>query len=523
MNKLRMLLSCLLSVCCCLPAFARENSPNILFAIADDWGLHAGAYGTSWVNTPAFDRIAKEGLLFKNAYTPVAKCAPSRAIVLTGRHAWQNEEAGNHMAFFPSKLKSWPEVLTDKGWHMGITGKGWGPGIANDANGKAREITGKSFNKHKAKPPTDSIGSNDYAANFVDFLDAAPSGKPWCFWYGSTEPHRSYEFQSGVAKGGKKLSDIDDVPGFWPDDETVRHDMLDYAFELEHTDKHLGRMISELEKRGQLENTMIIVTSDHGMPFPRCKGYAYEDSNHIPLAIRYPRGMLKKGRTIEDFVSFIDIAPTILDYAGIDVTDSGMLPITGESWRPILESEKSGRVVSKRDHTLIGKERTDVGRPHDWGYPIRGIVTDSHLFLKNYEPSRWPAGNPETGYTDTDASPTKSHIIELGRKDRSNRFWELNFGIRPAEELYDLKHDRHCTKNIATAADQVSLSKLLLSQMEKELTNQNDPRMFGNGKLFDEYPATNGAGFYDQYLKGEKPKAGWISPTDIEKEPVPLK
>ena len=73
--------------------------PNILFAIADDWGLHAGAYGTRWVNTPAFDRIAKEGLLFKNAYTPMAKCAPSRAIILTGRHLWQNEEAGNQCPF----------------------------------------------------------------------------------------------------------------------------------------------------------------------------------------------------------------------------------------------------------------------------------------------------------------------------------------------------------------------------------------------------------------------------------------
>ena len=117
--------------------------PNILFAIADDWGVHAGVYGTPWVKTPAFDRVAKEGLLFNRAYTPVAKCAPSRAIVLTGRHAWQNEQAGNHMAHFPAKLKSWPEVLMEKGWHMGITGKGWGPGIANDANGKPRQITGK--------------------------------------------------------------------------------------------------------------------------------------------------------------------------------------------------------------------------------------------------------------------------------------------------------------------------------------------------------------------------------------------
>lgn len=496
------------------------QKPNILFAIADDWGAHAGIYGTPWVKTPAFDRIAKEGLLFTRAYTPVAKCAPSRAIVLTGRYAWQNEEAGNHMAHFPAKLKSWPEVLTEKGWHMGITGKGWGPGIANDAGGKPRQITGKPFDKRKAPAPTSAIGKTDYSANFIDFLDAAPEEGPWCFWYGSTEPHRGYEYQSGVKKGGKKLSDIQKVPGYLPDDEIVRHDILDYAFEVEHTDKHLARMMAELEARGQLHNTLIIVTADHGMPFPRGKGYAYEDSNHVPLAVRFPGGLKKPGRVIDDFVNFTDLAATILDYAGITLTDSGMMPITGKSWRPILESEKSGRVIAERDHTLIGKERTDVGRPNDWGYPIRGIVTDTHLYLRNYEPTRWPAGNPETGYTDTDASPSKTLILEMGRKDRSNKFWQLCFGMRPAEEFYDLSVDSSCAHNLAGESIHEDHIKELRQRMESELKTQNDPRMLGNGKVFDEYPATHGKGFYDQYLRGEKPKAGWISPTDIEKAPI---
>jgi N-sulfoglucosamine sulfohydrolase len=500
-------------------ALAAER-PNILFAIADDWGAHAGAYGTPWVKTPAFDRIAKEGLLFTHAYTPVAKCAPSRAIVLTGRHAWQNEEAGNHMAYFPAKLKSWPEVLTEKGWHMGITGKGWGPGIANDVDGKPRKITGKPFDKRKAPSPTSEIGNTDYAANFIDFLDAAPKDGSWCFWYGSTEPHRAYEYESGVKKGGKKLSDIQKVPDYLPDDDIVRNDILDYAFEVEHTDNHLARMIAELEKRGQLDNTLIIVTADHGMPFPRGKGYAYEDSNHVPLAVRFPGGLKKPGRVIDDFVNFTDLAATILDYAGVAEKDSGMMAITGKSWRPILESEKAGRVIAERDHTLIGKERTDVGRPNDWGYPIRGIVTDTQLYLKNYEPSRWPAGNPETGYTDTDASPSKTLILEMGRKDRANKFWQLCFGMRPSEELYDRSLDASCVHNLAAESVHQERIKELRSRMEDELKKQGDPRMAGNGKIFDGYPTTNGKGFYDQYLLGKPPRAGWINPTDIEKEPI---
>jgi arylsulfatase A-like enzyme len=495
--------------------------PNILFAIADDWGAHAGAYGTPWVRTPNFDRVAREGLLFKNAYTPMAKCAPSRAIVLTGRHLWQNEEAGNHMAVFPAELKSWPEVLLEQGWHMGITGKGWGPGIANDAQGNQRQITGVAFNKRSEKSPLAGVSSNNYAANFIDFLDAAPADTtPWCFWYGATEPHRGYEFKSGVNKGGKALSDIDHVPAYWPDTDTVRHDMLDYSLEVEHVDTHLGHMLAELEKRGLLENTVVIVTSDHGMPFPRAKGYAYHDSNHIPLAVRWPSGIQAPGRVIEDFVSFIDIAPTILDLAGIAQPASGMQPITGTSWREIFNSQQAGQVIASRDHVLIGKERTDVGRPHNQGYPIRGIVTASHLFLKNYENSRWPAGNPETGYLDTDGSPTKSLILERGRENRDDIFWQLNFGMRPKRELYDLTSDRDCVQNLADSLAQKDRVAAMEQRMENALKDQGDPRMFGKGHLFDEYTPTAGDGFYEKFMRGEKVNAGWVSESDFEKGPL---
>ena len=118
--------------------------------------------------------------------------------------------------------------------------------------GQPRQMTGKAFNARKAPPPTSAILNTDYAANFTDFLDTTSPDRPWCFWYGAVEPHRGYEFGSGVAKGGKKLSDIDRVPAYWPDNETVRNDMLDYAFEVEHFDRHLGRMLAELERRGHV-------------------------------------------------------------------------------------------------------------------------------------------------------------------------------------------------------------------------------------------------------------------------------
>ncbi len=405
----------------------------------------------------------------------------------------------------------------------GHHGQRLGARIANDAAGKPRQMTGKLFNARKTPGPTSAIANNDYAANFVDFLDAAPADRPWCFWYGCQEPHRAYEFQSGVKKGGKQLSDVDRVPEYWPDEETVRHDMLDYALEVEHMDTHLGRMLAELEGRKLLDNTLIIVTSDHGMPFPRVKGYAYHDSNHVPLAIRWPRGMKSTGRNIEDFVDFTDLAPTILDVAGIAHSESGMQPITGKSLREIIESEKNGQVTQWRDHVLVGKERTDVGRPKNQGYPIRGIVTQSHVLLKNYEPSRWPAGNPETGYLDTDGSPTKTLIIDRGRTNRDDKFWRWNFGMRPQLELFDLSSDPGCVRNLADSMSQAERLKQLESRMEEELKSQGDPRMFGQGHLFDEYLPTQGDGFYEKFQRGEKVNAGWVSPSDFEKQPLPVR
>ena len=503
-------------------AAAAPRPPNILFAIADDWGVHAGAYGTPWIKTPAFDRIATSGLLFTRAYTPNAKCAPSRACLLTGRNSWQLKEAANHVCFFPPEFKGWGEALAEHGWFVGHTSKGWAPGVANDAAGKPRLMTGRAFNARTATPPTPEISRSDYAGNFRDFLDAAPPNAPWCFWYGALEPHRGYEFGSGVAKGGKSTADIDRVPGYWPDNETVRNDLLDYAFEAEHFDTHLGRMLAELERRGQLTNTLVIVTSDHGMPFPRVKGNTYTFANHVPFALMWPAGIPHPGRRIDDFVGFVDVAPTLMELAGIAASDTGMAAPAGRSLHPLLRSAQAGRIEPDRDHVLIGKERTDVGRPNDAGYPTRGIVEDRWLYLRHFAPDRWPAGNPETGYLDCDGGATKTHILAAHRRDLADPHWALCFGRRAPEELYDLHADPDCLRNLAGDPAAAAILKTLASRMTSELTAQGDPRMSGGGDVFDRYPYANrgDAGFYERFVRGERSAAGWISPTDVDPLPA---
>lgn len=497
---------------------APGQRPNILFALADDASYpHMGAYGCTWVTTPGFDRVAQNGILFNQCYTPNAKCAPSRASILTGRNSWQLEEAANHMPVFPQKFKTYAEVLEEQGYHVGYTGKGWAPGVAKNPDGSKRHLCGRPYQRKKLDPPASGIEDNDYFANFRQFLHDRSPDQPFCFWYGSTEPHRAYEYGCGINKGGKKLSQIPDVFDFWPEDDRVRTDMLDYAYELEYFDSHLVKMLNHLERMGELDNTIVVVSADNGMPFPRIKGQAYAYSNHLPMAVMWKRGIENPGRTVHDFVNFIDLAPTFLEAARVSQQTSGMHPIQGRSLYDIFRSRRGGQVNPRRDHVLICKERHDIGRPNDWGYPIRGIVKGEYLYIMNFEPDRWPAGNPETGYLNCDGSPTKTVCLDARDNPQSFCYWQWNFGKRPAEELYNIAHDAECLNNLADHQAWNAVKEQLKNQMLHELKEQGDPRMFGKGYIFDQYPLgwDQYSNYYERYMAGEKVPTPWINESDF--------
>lgn len=497
------------------------QKPNILFAIMDDVTyLHMGAYGCDWVKTPNFDRVASQGILFQNAYTPNAKCGPSRSNILTGRNSWQLEEAVNHWAYFPTKFKSVTESLSDNGYHVGYTGKGWAPGIARNEDGSPRNLLVNNYSDIKLTPPTAQISNVDYAANFEVFLNDRKEGEPFFFWYGGLEPHRAYEYGSGISKGGKKISDIkeDDIFDFWPKVDSVRNDLLDYAFEIEYFDAQLGKMLDQLEASGDLENTLIIVTSDNGMPFPRIKGQEYEYSNHLPLAIMWPKGIKSIGRKIENLVSFIDFAPTFLELAGISQEASGMAEITGESLTKYFFADREENFPEEATSVLIGKERHDIGRPDDVGYPIRGLIKNGMLYLKNFKSERWPAGNPETGYLNTDGGATKTVVLNSIYSPETFKYWNWSFGKREEEELYDIINDPDCLRNLAQEIEYQDKVDQMRKELISNLTAQGDPRMFGKGDFLESYPYGDKSGidFYERYLNGEEVKFGWVNKSDFQ-------
>ncbi len=480
MRKVISLFLCLLPVLISLAN--AEARPNILFCIADDASFTSfGAYGDQHINTPAIDRLAKEGAVFTQAYNCNPKCAPARASLVTGMYSWQLKEAANHWPRFPEEFQFYPHLLMENGYHVGFTGKGWGPGEYPTKHNPA----GPAFNQKKSKPPYKKMSNIDYAANFRDFLDQKNDDQPFCFWLGTKEPHRHYERDS-YKKAGKKLSEAD-VPPFFPDNDTIRGDLLDYGLEVEWYDTHVGRAVELLRERNLLENTLIVVTSDHGMPFPRIKGQLYEESYHVPLIV-YWENVVQPGRIIEDFINFPDVAPTFMEAVGLEPHEQ----MTGASFLDLIKSTKSGRIDPSRDHVLLGKERHDVGRAHDGkvdlGYPVRAIRNYEFLYVRNFKPHLWPACNPEYGLRNCDDSPTKSFIVDLEQKDPDNHFYALSFGKRPEEELYQIQKDPHCMNNLADNPQFSSIKNQLREQMEKELTAQKDPRMLGQGDLFDTYP-----------------------------------
>jgi N-sulfoglucosamine sulfohydrolase len=479
----------LLALLLCGMSHAAER-PNILFIIADDASRDSmGVYGSSYVETPNFDRIAREGVLFTQAYNCNPKCAPARACLLTGRYSWQLKEACNHNPFLSEQWVFYPYLLQESGYFIGYTGKGWGPGIYNELDaGKAKNDSnpaGLPYNEKTLKPPYKGINNIDYAANFATFLDAKPNDEPFCFWLGTKEPHRSYG-KDNWKLDGRDLADVT-VPAYFPDNETIRGDLADYAIEVEWYDTHIGRALEHLESHGLLDETLIIATSDHGMPFPRVKGQIYDDGFHVPFAARWGAS-IKPGRVVSDFITFPDLAPTLMELAGLPPHPQ----MTGNSFARQLLSDQTGRIDPTRDHTLLGKERHDIGRTDgdllSVGYPARAIRNDDYLYVRNFKPDRWPAGDPQYGLLNCDRSPTKSYLTNLSMGDDDYHFYKLSFGKRPEEELYDIRQDPDCVDNLAAKPPFAKVKTELWNQLRKELAAQGDPRIIDGGEIFDFYP-----------------------------------
>lgn len=503
------------------------NRPNILLAFADDWGRHAGAYavlegpGTpnDLVRTPNFDRVAREGVLFRGAFVSAPSCTPCRSALLSGQHFWRTGRGAIlRGAVWEASIPAYPLLLREAGYHLGETYKVWSPGLPVDApygaGAYAYEAGGQRFNRFsfhvtalvaKGKPLEAAKQAlyDEVAANFDAFLKARPKDTPFCYWFGPVNTHRSWVRGSGRALWGLDPEALRGrLPPFLPDVPEVREDLADYLGEAMAFDAGLGVLLRRLEAAGELDRTVVVVSGDHGAPgFPHGKCNLYDFGTQVPLAIRW--GGARGGRVVDDLTSLTDLAPTFLELAGVRVPGE----MTGRSLVPLLTSSLSGQVDPARTEVFLGRERhVENAREGFLPYPQRAIRTPDHLLIRNFEPDRWPLGEPyrldgenepgaseirdQTRVTlpDEDAGPTKAWLVGMRHDPKWRAFYAMAYGKRPAVELYDLRADPHQVRNRAGEAEYASIQAALEARLMEELRRTGDPRVVDGGRFFETPP-----------------------------------
>jgi uncharacterized sulfatase len=503
-----------------------SDRPNIVFAFADDWGRYASAYGelepgtcNDVVQTPNFDRIAKEGILFRNAFVNAPSCTPCRSSLLSGQYFWRCGRASIlRGAIWDGSIPAYPMLLESGGYAIGHTYKVWSPGQPVDApHGGARtrvSQNGRAMNRFSqfvsnADNPETAKKQllNEVRLNIRDFLESVPEGQPFCYWFGPTNVHRTW-----TAGSGKDLWGIDPdqlvgkMPPFWPDVPIVRQDLADYLGEVHAWDAALGVLVEELERIDQFDNTLLAVSGDHGIPgFPCGKCDLYDTGTIVPLAIRWP-STVTPGIVLDDLVSLPDLAPTFLEAAGIPVPDV----MTAKSLMPQLNAKESGTAETTRDAVFFGRERhVENARPGNLPYPMRGIRTQNFLYIYNFHPERWPMGvapgfglpdeddfpstdallkNTRAAFADMDAGPTKAWIVENRNDPAVAEIFQRMVGQRPSVELFDLRSDRYQMTNVAGQAAYAEDQKRLHDRLFQTLRETEDPRLLDDGRFFETPP-----------------------------------
>ncbi len=496
---------------------ATPPRPNTLFFFVDDWGRYASCYAEEGgpslndiVKTPHFDRIGREGVIFENAFVPVSSCGPCRASLATGRYFWTcgsgaflNGKASDWTAHenpFTS-MKKFPDLLRESGYL---------------ARKQVKTIT---FNESKPTPVEKGMPRVDYQRYGLYVSEATDDAerakrieatlnhpryemrrvvkaaqsvaKPFFFIYGTINVHRPY-----TADSGEKLWGIDPdslkgrIPKFLPDVEDVRRDFADYLGEVQAADAMLGVMLDELEKAGQLDNTLVILSGDNGIPgIPRGKTNCYDLSVRAPMMARLP-STIPGGRRVNDFVSVMDVGPTLLDLAGLPVPAD----MNGRSFLKQLTSDQEGWIDETRDWVVVGRElHFHTARDGNLPYPMRAIRTRDHLYIHNFKPDRWPNGAPynlndkstaddyekleDAPYRDLDASLTKSWLIDNRAATDAKDAIEMTLGKRPPEELYAIQDDPDSLTNLAGQPAAEAKLKELRDRLDEIMLKTSDPRL----------------------------------------------
>jgi arylsulfatase A-like enzyme len=384
--------------------------PNFVILIADDMAWDdCGAYCNRHVRTPNLDRLAREGLRFDRAFLTTSSCSPSRASILTGRYPHATGAPELHQPL-PLEQRMLTEALRDAGYYTAAAGK-WH--LGNAAKVKFNEV-------REGGPPSG-------ATFWLPTLRERPKDRPFFLWLAALDPHRPYR-QAPVPQPHTPADAV--VPPFLPDTDVVRQDLADYYDEISRFDTNVGLVLDELKAQHLELDTFVLCLSDNGRPFPRCKTTLYDDGIRTPFIVRFP-GRVKPGTVTGSLVSSVDIAPTVLELAGVKAPPT----FQGQSFAHVLTNPGAkAREFAYAEHNW-----------HDYRAFERGVRSERYTYIRNWLPEL-----PGTPPADAVSSPTFQQMRTLWDQGKLNEGQRSCFVTpRQPEELYDVQQDPHSFHNLA--------------------------------------------------------------------------
>jgi len=435
------------------------DRPNILLLTVDDMSCDSvGVFGSKLADTtPNMDKLASQSLRFAHAHVTVGNCMPCRNVMFSGLYSHNNKVEG----FYQVKDPGWPhlvDLMKEAGYFTGIRGKvshsaPYQP-YAWDANLDTLPDGSKG---HMKDPKSYGISTAD------GITKAKAAGKPFCLVVNISDPHKP--FWSKAKGGGKdphtpsrifKASEVP-IPGFLFDDPQVREELALYYSSVRRADDCVGQVLAALKASGEMDNTVVMFMSDHGMPLPFAKTQLYHHSTHTPWMVRWP-GVTKAGSVDKQhMISAVDFLPTILDITGAPHPKR----LDGRSYLPLL---KSG-TQEGRDH-VIKEYNENAGRSRD---PMRGVQTKKYLYLFN------PWSNGERVFaTATTGTVTYRRMVDLASSNKSLSARLNLYKHRVPEELYDVTKDPDCLVNLINHPEHQNELHVLRTKLQAWMIKTQD-------------------------------------------------
>ncbi|MDH5399809.1 MAG: sulfatase [Cyclobacteriaceae bacterium] len=429
--------------------------PNLVLIIADDMNWDdSGAYGHPYIKTPNLDKMAAGGMRFTHAFLTTSSCSPSRSSIITGLYPHQTGAEQLHWPL-PADKTTFVEKLKEAGywtaqagkWHLGNAVKDRFNFLAADSLAVLQEAVNSEEEKEWLKK-----GDGSGCHLWVPTLKHRPNDKPFFLWLAAVDPHRGYR-DSIIAEPHGPQDVV--LPPYNPDTKLTRKDYAMYYDEISRMDGYIGQVMSELEKQGVADNTLILFISDNGRPFPRNKTTLYDGGIRTPWILRWP-AKINSGIVSGALVSSLDIAPTFLALAGIDIPPS----FEGNSFSPMLgdPATTTRKYIYAEDHW------------HDMDDYTRAVRDRRYKYIRNYYPEL-----PNTPPADALKGLTYKSMLEL--KDRGM----LNEGAmsifktpRDEEELYDTENDSFELNNLAGHPEYTELLERMRKQLDEFRTQTND-------------------------------------------------